>query len=160
MRPAGTLPSHGRAAGRRLPRRRGVTILETALVLGLFLLVVLGTLDLGLTGIRQNVLSDAGRRMARYAALRGAESTGLPLGPQTLTGAASDLSDAAQSLRPWLATMAPSETFFRLEWIDGGNQPGQRLRVTVWYDHRTLVPLLPAATTRRLQSSTTLLIAH
>jgi Flp pilus assembly protein TadG len=143
----------------RFPRRRGATIVETALVLGVFLTVVCGTLDLGLAAMRQNVLSDTARRVARGVAIRGAESTA-PLGPQSATGLASDTSAVAGLLRPWLATMDPAETNFAVEWPDGGNRPGQRVRVTVSYEHRMLVPRLLGVGSRRLEASSVLLVAY
>ena len=148
-------------APRRFMSRRGVTLVETALVLAIFLLVVCGTLELGLAGLRQNAISDAARRAARAVALRGAESPStVVLGPAALAGRASDTSSVASLVRPWLVTMDPAETNFTVEWIDGGNRPGQRVRVRLTYEHRMLVPRLIGVSSCNLQATSVLPVAH
>jgi hypothetical protein len=77
-----------------------------------------------------------------------------------LTGVASDASAVAAALRPWLATMDASQTSYAVEWLDGGNNPGQRLRVIVSFDHGMLVPQLLGVGSQRIEASTVLLVSH
>ncbi len=52
-------------------RRRGAAVLETALVLPAFLIITLGTLDLGVGVFRYHVLAQVARHGARQAIVHG-----------------------------------------------------------------------------------------
>jgi Flp pilus assembly protein TadG len=58
-------------ADRSCSKRRGAVILEGAIVICVFLVILLGTLDLGLAILRNNTLSEATRRLARAASFQG-----------------------------------------------------------------------------------------
>lgn len=119
-------------------RRRGAAIVEMAVTLIVFLMMVLGTLDLGLCVFLQHTVTEAARRGARLAIVHGSKA---PPASETWSGRWGRLTiDAplsnnsvpiAVALRPSLPGVDQTTTRVRVEWIDGGNSPGQRVRVTV-----------------------------
>src|SRR5438552_607017 len=84
-------------AGTGRSSRRGITLVETAIVLNVFLLLILGTLDLGIATYRYNTLSQAARNGARQAAVHGALAAPAlaAWGPGTYSGTAGDGSQQA-----------------------------------------------------------------
>jgi len=137
--PTGTIQQcHVRAS------RRGVAMVEGAIVLGVFLTIVLGTLDLGLALLRKNVVTEGARRVAREAIVHGslAPPEDTAWGPTTYAGWAGDTTEIAAAIQPVLVTIEPHKTSIQVDWPDGGNRPGQRVRVTVGYQHDSLFPFL------------------
>lgn len=148
-----------RRHGRRHPRG-GAAIVEGAIVLGVFLAMLLGTLDLGLAMLRKTVVTEAARRLAREAITHGsmAGPEDAVWGPgfawwNPLYGSSSISSDGSTTLitdgggisaavEPVLFTLDPQYTWVYVDWPDGGNRPGQRVRVWVFYWHKSLVPFV------------------
>ena len=60
---------------KRHTRRRGATLLEAAIIIPVFLLFVLGTVDVGLAVLRYNILSQGARQGARTAMVHGENAT-------------------------------------------------------------------------------------
>ena len=152
----------GRTRNHRSRGRRGATIVESALVLTALALIVLGILDVGIAVLRYNALSDAARRLARAAIVHGAmaEPQHAAWGPAPFVATADDASEIAAAVRPWLIAAAPEDVSVQVEWIDGGNQPDQRVRVTLRYAHERFVPLLLGASPVPLEATSTMQIAH
>lgn len=146
---------------RRPPLRCGATMVETAIVLGTLLLLLLGMFDVALGVLRHNVISDAARRLARAAAVHGemAENGMTTWGPTTYERTAADGSEMAATVRPLLITMQPEDVQLQIAWPDGSAEPGELVRVTVRYRHEPLVPLL-VGTNIELRAESTMLIAH
>src|SRR4051812_15031852 len=98
----------------RRSQRRGASILESALTLPVFLILVLGTLDLGMGVFRQHTISAAARSGARLAIVHGynaPDPTGSwsgPWGSQTIDVPLSDSNvPIAVELRPLLVASNP-----------------------------------------------------
>ena len=106
--------------------------------------MLLGMLDLALANLQNNMLTEGAHRVAREAMVHGsmAPPEDTAWGPTLYTGFADDATEMAAAIRPILATIEPSETSIRIEWPDGGNEPGQRVRVTIAYKHDSLFPFL------------------
>jgi hypothetical protein len=153
---------------RREPRRSqarcrsGAAAVEAAIVLPVFLLMVLGGLDLGLAVFHENTLSAVARRTAREAIVHGALAPPqlTSWGPANYVGAASDSSDIALAARPMLFTMDRSQVQIKVEWIDGGNRPDQRVRVTLTYQEQSVVPKFFGHAPIGLQAVSTMRILH
>jgi hypothetical protein len=111
--------------------RRGAVAVEAAFVLPVFLLIVLGAFDLGIAVFHDNTLSAAARRAARQAIVHGALAPSA-WGPARYVGTAGDASAIAQAIRP-LPAMNPAQVQLQVDWLDGGNQPNQRVQVTLSY---------------------------
>ena len=126
--------------------RCGVTTVETATILCVLLLLLLGTLDLGIAVVRYNVLAAAARRVTREAIVHGAEAAPerTAWGPNDYSGTAADGSEIAAAALPYLPTINPSEVAMQVNWPDGDHQEGDRVRVRMAYVHHAVVPLMPS----------------
>jgi Flp pilus assembly protein TadG len=144
-----------------IPRRRGVSIVEGAIVLSVTLLLVFGGLDLGIAATRYNALCESACRAARAAAVRGSSAQKLgTLGPATMEFTADASNPIADSFRYLLPTMNPSEVHARVEWTDGTNNPDDRVRVTLQYQHYPVLPLFLGYGGFSLQSISVMAVDH
>jgi Flp pilus assembly protein TadG len=141
-------------------RRPGVTTVEAAIVLGVLFVLVFGMLDLGILVFRQHVLSAAARHASRNASLHGSKAV-VPWGPVTAgPAAASDGAPAPTAVRPHLFGLNPAEVTVKVEWPDGSNEPGDRVRVTLTSDYQHIMATIFGATPRRLTVTSTVPISH
>jgi Flp pilus assembly protein TadG len=142
--------------------RRGAAIVETALVLSVFLLLILGTFDLGIAVFRYNTLSQAARQGSRQAAVHGALAPPAMTawGPTTYSGTAGDGSVYAQAVSPMLSAFTLTNVTIKLEWIDGGNALQQKVRYTVTTTFKPIVTSYFTSSTYTLSAASTMPIAH
>ena len=143
-------------------RRRGATVVEGAIVIGVFLVVLFGILDLGFAVLHHNSLSEAARRLAREAIVHGEDATPeqTAWGPTAVSGTASDGSEYSASLVPELVTFRRENVHFSLEWLDAANRPNDRVRVTVTYGYEPMIPFVLGKSAIPLRAVTTMRIAH
>lgn len=141
-------------------RRPGVTMVEGAIVLGVLFMLVLGMLDLGVMVFRQHVLSVAARHASRNASLHGSQSV-VPWGP-TKVGpvAASDTGPIPSAIRPQLYGMQPAEVTVMVEWPDGMNEPGARVRVTLSSAYQPIMASIFGTAPRQLTVTSIVPISH
>jgi Flp pilus assembly protein TadG len=153
---------------RRLDRRvnrRGAVTLEAAIVIPIFLLIVLGMIDLGIGVFRQATLSQAARVAARKAAVHGKMA---PAGweggkwgttpiDQYLTASGVPVVNA---VKPILSHCPQSETRIRVEWPDGNNEVGDRVLVKVTSPYRPIMTFIFGNPSITLSASSTVLISH
>lgn len=124
-------------SGRRLPTRAGLrtgaVTTETAVILTVWVSLFVGIFDASSLTMRHNLLSHLARQGARLAIVRGeySEPELATWGPATMQGSLSDDSDFARLIRGSLAGMHSEDFTYKLEWIDGGNEIEQRVRVTI-----------------------------
>lgn len=143
----------------RVAHRKGATMIETALILMLLLVMVFGMLDLGLLVVRRTLVANAARQLARQASVHGSMSLS-PWGPETLECAAYDNDPIANTVRSRLGALNMDDTTLRLEWPDGTNEPEGRVRATVSMTHLPLIGLVLGNTPWTLTSTTTVQINH
>jgi hypothetical protein len=124
-------------------------MVETAVVLGVFVAILLGSVDLGLVLLRRISLTAGARHVARAATVHGRSSRAeqAAWGPDRFSGTAADGTDVALSICPALMALDPRLVTIQLEWPDGDNQVGQRVRVTTEYRHESVFPFLYGAHT-------------
>ena len=143
-------------------KRRGTSLVETSLVIVVFLTVILGTLDLCLGVFRNNTLSQAARQLARQAVVHGSLSSS-PWGP-TAYGpvAANDSGAITTALQPYLVGMDPADVTVTVTWPDGGNAPDQgcRVQVALSTPYRPTMTFLFGNPTYTLTATSTMPIAH
>ncbi len=140
--------------------RDGVTTVEFALVIGVFLFMLLAILDLSLIVLRQNSLAASAQRVARAAVVRGAcAGTDAAWGPGSIRCRGGDRSPVAAEARKALLSINPRDAMITVTWPDGGNEPDERVIVRVAYPHRSMFPLLFGKNSR-LQSESVMRIAH
>ena len=142
--------------------RRGATMIETSIILNVFLMLILGTFDLGIATYRFNTISQAARQGARAAIVHGAlagESM-QTWGPSTYTGTAGDGSTYAKAVSPMLVGFTLANVTIKLEWIDGGNAIQQRVRYTVTTTYRPMLTSFFTNAAYTQTAASTMPIAH
>ena len=155
-----------RTPSRRRPhfgqRKTGAVMVEMAIILNVFMLLVLGMLDLGLATYRYNTLSQAARQGARQAIVRGslAPPAMAAWGPVTYTGTAGDGSDYAKAVSPMLVGFVLDDVAIRIEWPDGGNSLQQRVRYTVTTEYRPIMTAFFSSSSYTQSAASTMPIAH
>ena len=140
MRPK--LPSQG---------ERGQAIVETSLALIVFFIMIFGAIDLGRAVWNYNTLAQATREGTRYAIVHGADSSD-PSGP----GDDQDIKDVVQKNGSGLAG---EELTVTTEWLDGGNEPGDRVTVSSQYTFTPMFNFLGSVSIN-LSSSSTMEVTH
>lgn len=166
MNGRGTHHRRRAATGRRSTAaaidRRGAALVEAAIILGVFLVLLLGSLDLMLIVLRDNTLSQAARRLARAAIVRGERADGFAgaWGPESYSGTAGDDTAQAETIRDILVAVEPADVQIQISWPDGGNATGDRVRVTVSMQHHSTVASLFDVEPYRLTSTSTMWIEH
>ena len=140
--------------------RRGVVAVESAIVLGTLTLLLLGMLEMSLILINHTTMAEGARRVARLAMVRGDRSTATAWGPTKLTLQGNASHAAAVELRSILCAVPAADVQLEVEWLDGDNSAGDRVRVTVQHTHKPVVPAWGWNTGLVLRGSSTMQIAH
>jgi len=156
-----THPSRSRQR-RGGPFRRGATLIETALVLMLFLMLLFGMLDLGLLVFRHQMLSFAARRGAREAIDHGEYADRLGIwGPAPISGTLDSLGAAIRDkFEPHLVGMAPQDIDVQITWLDGTNNFKKRIQVTLTTDYTPITTFIFGSPSFDVSASSTMPIAH
>ena len=147
---------------RTRPRRSAAIAVESAIVLSVFMLLILGMLDFGMAVLNRDNLEAAACRLARIAIVRGerSEMAAVPWGPQTTTATANDGTEYAQTVAPILALMPADEVHIELRWPDESNAVGNRVVAVLSYDHPSLFAGLLGTSTWELRAVSTMRIQH
>lgn len=132
-------------------RRRGATLVETAVVVSLTMLLLVGITDVGIMVWSYNVIGEAAREGARTAVVHGSKS-GQPFGPS-----AND-TNVDQAVRNYSFGLAQNDFVVTSSWPDGNNKPYSRVTVQVTYTYRP-VGMLNLGTIK-MQSATTMMMCH
>lgn len=136
-------------------------MVEFAITIMIFLVLVMGMLDLGMAVFRSHVVSYCARQGARSAIVRGEYADKLgSLGPTTFTGKANASNPIAQAVGSHLMGVDPALVDVTAEWIDGGNKVEQRVRVTVTSTYTPIITFVFGSPTWTLRGSSTMPIAH
>jgi Flp pilus assembly protein TadG len=127
---------------RRRRRTRGQALVEFALVLPIFMLLVAGMLDFGLALYSRMTVINAAREGAR-AAVTAPDTTQIPLlVPSAVLNSANGLSVGASVSCVAIATNPGPCTFSTAT----SSKPGDAVKVTATYTYHTFFPLLFGAT--------------
>lgn len=155
----------------RLPNPRtcrgGATLVEMAVVIGIFLMLVLGMLDLGIGVFRYNIVSHAARQGARMAIVHGSMAPTQqdpkwgPWGPETQQFQGDDSGDIAQAMQPFLIGLNPSDVTITVTWI-ATNEPDGSQRVVFDVDtkYHPMMTFIFGKMTLDLHASSTMYMAH
>lgn len=142
--------------------RRGVALVESALTFPIVVLVLMALLDLGMAATRYNALAEVSRHIAREAIRHGSlapDSEGT-WGANRIQGSMDMDSEMVASARSKLLFMRADDVTIDVTWPDGGNAPGDRVRVEVTTWHLPLIPGLFAWGPLELRSATTMCIVN
>jgi len=114
----------------RSAARRGSTLIESALTLASFAILMAGIMELGFTGLVSNSISFAAQRAARYASVRGSAS-GHP-------AAGSDVQTEVQS---YINALDLTKLTVTTTWTPN-NSPGSTVKVVSSYGFQSiLIPM-------------------
>lgn len=159
-----------RHAPRVIPRRissrasafandRGQALVETALVLPLLLLLIVGLFDVGRAVWLSNTLATAVREGSRYGVVHGALS-GSPTGPGSATYTPPDTDTAITAHVRNYTPGVPSSLTVKSTWPDGNANRGSRIVVSASFPFIPILSqvFLGGGLSITLQSSSTLVI--
>ncbi len=113
--------------------RRGSTLVESALVAAVFLLLLVGIMEFGRLGFAYNEVSFAAQRAARYAAVRGSSS-----------GHAASAANVQTAALSYAGALDNTKVTVTTTWAPD-NHPGSTVQVTVAYSFVTVLALLSAS---------------
>ena len=143
--------------------RRGAAAVEAAIMLPVFLILVLGMIDLAVGVSRKQMVCQAAREAGRLAMVRGsmAPSQLGQWGPTTFGPAPAESTDPiAKAVAAKLGGLRPSAVTLKLEWLDGSNTPESRVRATVTTTYQPVVTYIFGPTPITLTATSTVLITH
>jgi Flp pilus assembly protein TadG len=132
--------------GRQISRSRGQALVEFALVAPIFFLILFSIIDFGRYVYYVQILNNAAREGARYAIVHG--SNGMPSsGPPAPGFTSSDPSSTnvkAVARRQAIGVVG-STAVLRIDALypDDYNRRGDRVTVTVQYDFKSIIPIVP-----------------
>jgi Flp pilus assembly protein TadG len=153
-------PSLARPANRRLRPRRGATIVEAALTLTILVTMILGTIDLGLGIMQFNMISHGAREGVRQAMVHGTNAiTPWPALPFPVSADSIGYGICA-AVSPQLVGCDLTQTTIKMEFVDGSNDIGNRVRVTVSTTYQPLLTYLFGAGPQTLTAAATSRFAH
>jgi Flp pilus assembly protein TadG len=133
-------------AARRRRRTRGQALVEFALVLPIFMLLVTGMLDFGFALYSRMTVINAAREGAR-AAVTAADKTLIPvLVPSAVNGAANGLTPLGISAACVAIATTPPPCRFTSSGPGTLAKPGDAVKVSVTYTYQTFFPLFFGAT--------------
>ena len=135
---------------------------EAAIILPAFLTLVLGALDLGTGLFLQEVVCQAARQGVRRAIVHGrlAAPRQTSWGPAPYKGKASGSDEIAKSIQPHLTVLDPAKVSINVDWLDGGNDPQERVRVTVSTSWTPMITSIFGIQPWTLSAASTMPIAH
>jgi hypothetical protein len=150
-------------------------MVEAAIILSVFVLIIMGMLELALVVFRYNWVSEAARQGARTAIVRGAlagddDPPVMNSWPAThyddppTYGAyehpATTDDEIINSMQPYLTLLDPAKTTVRVEWLDGNNQVDSRVRFSVTTTHEAFLTSFFGGKTWTLNGTSTMRIVH
>jgi Flp pilus assembly protein TadG len=162
---------------KRLPptrgRERGTTMLESAVVISVFLVMMFGVIGFGTALYTYHFVSNTAREATRWASVRGSGSAGTGLSctgdgsPGGCPATDSDVNTYVQSLSTGIG-LDPTKVTTTTIWVappnnlpvcnSQKNSPGCVVKVQVQYSFQFLFPLLPSGFT--MQSTSQMVISQ
>ena len=142
--------------------RRGAAMLETAISLLAFLILLFGMLDIGVAVIRHHLLTHAANAVCRQVIVHGSLATKLGVwGPGSYSGTASSATPISTTAANHLAGLDTSQVTVRVDWIDGGNdRRDQRVRVILSMPYQPIATFIFGNPRFTLSATAVMPIAH
>jgi Flp pilus assembly protein TadG len=155
----GSAPSTSAVRGSLLREDRAQALVETALVLPLLLLVIVGLFDVGRAIWLSNTLATAVREGTRYGVVHGALS-GSPTGPGAASYTPPDTDTTITAQVRNYASGVPNNLTVLSTWPDGNANRGSRIVVTATFPFTPILSqvFLGGGLGITLRSSSTLVI--
>jgi len=137
------------APGRaRSHARRGSTLVESAVVAVVFLLLLTGAMELGRLGFAYNEVSFAAQSAARYASVRG-----------SLSGNVATKAQIQSAAETYTGALDNTQVTVTTTWLPNNN-PGSTVQVKVSYNFSTILVPLSAAGVLTVQTTASSIITQ
>lgn len=137
---------HRARAGHQNSRSRGQAIAEFALVAPIFFLILFSIIDFGRYVYYVQILNNAAREGARYAIVHGANSfqSSGPAAPGFTSSdpTAANVKAVAKQNAIGVVGSAAVLRFFA-DYPDSWNRRGDRVKVSIQYDFKSMIPIVP-----------------
>jgi hypothetical protein len=127
---------------RRRRRTRGQALVEFALVVPWFFLMLFGIIEAGRFIYYYETLSNATREGARYAIVNGANTLGCPSGPPAPGTSGCDVAGNNVVARVRQSALGMAGVGVTPTWAPD-NGRGSTVRVDATYTYRSLIPIVP-----------------
>jgi Flp pilus assembly protein TadG len=146
-------------------RRRGATLVESALIFPALVMLLVGAIDLGMGVFNQQILSEAARMGVRTAIVHGtlAQSgyNGGTWGPTTYGPVAANTADPrAQAIAPYLTGLDPSQVNVTYTWPDNSSAAEKRVQLTLTTTWTPVLGFIFGNSSYTLSASSMIPIAH
>ncbi len=126
---------------------RGQALVEFALVAPIFILLLMGIIELGRFILAYEAANNAVREGTRYAIVHGYYSIAPvgpgPAAPDNSCPPASTSTTPVSNVVQQNAYTLPPATQILVCWLDGTNLPDNRVRVSADFPFNVLIPLVP-----------------
>jgi Flp pilus assembly protein TadG len=116
----------------RCRRERGSTVVESALAMTVFFMLVLGIMDMSCMVMAHNTLAYAAREGIRWASVRGAAS-----------GSPADAAMVSAYVKSRMISLNPAAAAVTTTWTPNNNA-GSTINITVTYAYTPVAPFLPS----------------
>jgi hypothetical protein len=147
-------------------RRRRGSLAEAALTTSVLLMLMMGTVDMGVAVFRMHVISEAARQGARRAIVHGSQANQLgSWGPTSFSGNGNSTDPKVTEIQPFLSTLDPASVTVNVTWPDTATKaPGNAVEQHVTFQVTTTwTPMMGwifGSPTYTLTAQSTMLIAH
>ena len=140
-----------------LPQRRqerGSTLIEFAISALILVMVVLGIVEISRMVLVSNAVANAARAGLRYAIVHGNDQVGAPPCPTCPSGPGNDPAQVVTVVKnfagaaPLDKSLLVAGTTVKVRYLDGTNNPGSRVEVTVVYPFDPFMTYFPLGTIR------------
>lgn len=138
---------------RKQSAERGQALVEFSLVVLVFMIIVLGMVEVGRAVWNYNTLSNAVREGTRYAIVHGVNAT-------TPSGPTANDANVEAAVEQFAAGLDPSDLTVNSTWPDGDNGAGSRIRVSATYRFDTVFSVLLGIPPVTMSSTSTMNITY
>jgi hypothetical protein len=137
---------------------------ESIITTTVLMMLVLGTVDMGVGIFRMHLVSEAARQGARRAVVQGSVAlsnlNGGPWGPISFSGAGNSSDPKVTSISPFLTGLDLTNTTINYTWPDNSNAAEKRVTCQVTTKWHPLIAWIFGSSVRTLTGESTMLIAH
>ncbi len=130
-------------------RSRGQNMVEFALVMPIFFLLVFGTIELGFLVYTNHTLSNATREGARFAMVHGERS-----------GEMATVASVEEVVRDRSSALNSQITVERVEFDPPAAEPGSRVTVETSYDYQPIIAMITGVDPIRLENESTVIVQY
>ncbi len=138
---------------KRARTERGQSLVEFSLAAMIFIVIILGVVEVGRAVWSYNTLASAAREGSRYAMVHGSSAA-------AGSGPAGNDAKVQAAVMKYASALAPSGLTVTSAWPDGNNAAGSRVKVTATYKFGTVFSKLLGVSPITMTSTSTMTITN